>query len=85
VSFILALQRLSTVPFYIFDEIDAHLDSYNAERLADLLVDESQNSQFIVITLRDVMINRFEKIFGVYSDDGVSKVISLDLEEVPAV
>jgi chromosome segregation protein len=84
VSFILALQRLSAVPFYVFDEIDAHLDSYNAERLADLLVEESQDSQFIVISLRDVMINRFDKIFGVYSDDGVSKVISLDIKEVPA-
>ena len=84
VAFILALQRLSKFPFYVFDEIDAHLDLYYAERLAELLVDESKASQFIVVSLRDVMINQFEKIFGVYSQDGISKIVSMNLKEVPA-
>jgi chromosome segregation protein len=84
VSFILAIQNLSSVPFYIFDEIDVHLDLYNAERLADLLVEQSRESQFIVITLRDVVLSRSEKIFGVYNQEGVSKVVSLDLKEALA-
>lgn len=84
VSFILAIQSLSSVPFYLFDEIDAHLDSYNAERLADLLVEQSRESQFIVITLRDVVLSRSEKIFGVYNQEGVSKIVSIDLKEASA-
>jgi len=84
VSFILAIQSLSSVPFYLFDEIDAHLDSYNAERLADLLVEQSRDSQFIVITLRDVVLSRSEKIFGVYNQEGVAKIVSIDLKEASA-
>jgi chromosome segregation protein len=68
----------------VFDEIDAHLDPYNAERLADLLKEQSSNSQFIVITLRDVVIDRAEKLFGVYIQRGISKIVSTKMEEVLA-
>ena len=82
VCFILALQSISPAPFYIFDEIDAHLDPYYAERLADLLKKNSAESQFIVITLRDAMISRADRIFGVYVQRGTSRIASLNLPEV---
>jgi chromosome segregation protein len=82
VCFILALQSISPAPFYIFDEIDAHLDPYYAERLADLLKKNSADSQFIVITLRDAMISRADRIFGVYVQRGTSRIASLRLPEV---
>ncbi len=82
VCFILALQNISPAPFYIFDEIDAHLDPYYAERLADLLKKNSADSQFIVITLRDAMISRADRIFGVYVQRGTSRIASLNLPEV---
>jgi chromosome segregation protein len=84
VAFIFAIQSLSPAPFYVFDEIDAHLDPYNAERLADLLKEQSYNSQFIVITLRDVVIDRAEKLFGVYIQRGISQIVSTKMEEVLA-
>lgn len=84
VSFILAVQNLSPAPFYVFDEIDVHLDPYYAERLADLLKERSKASQFVVITLRDVMIDRSERLFGVHSQNGVSRVVSLRLAEAVA-
>lgn len=84
VAFIFAIQSLSPAAFYVFDEIDAHLDPYNAERLADLLKEQSSNSQFIVITLRDVVIDRAEKLFGVYIQRGISKIVSTKMEEVLA-
>ena len=64
VSFIFALHTFRPVPFYLFDEIDASLDPINAERLADLLKERSAMSQFIVITLKDVVVARAEKLFG---------------------
>lgn len=76
VSFIFAVQGLSPALFYIFDEIDAHLDPSNAERLADLLREQSTNSQFIVISLRDVVIARAERLFGVYVQAGASYIVS---------
>jgi len=41
VVFVLALQRLKPSPFYLFDEIDAHLDAPNAESLAKIVVERS--------------------------------------------
>ena len=84
VSFIFAIQSLSPAPFYIFDEIDAHLDPYNTERLADVLKEQAAYSQLIVITLRDVVMDRGDRLFGVYIQDGASRVISTKLAEVAA-
>ncbi len=84
VAFVFAIQSLSPASFYMFDEVDAHLDPYNAERLADLLKDQSGNSQFIVVTLRDVVIDRAEKLFGVYIQNGLSHVVSTRMEEAVA-
>ncbi|UCD72952.1 MAG: chromosome segregation protein SMC [Candidatus Bathyarchaeota archaeon] len=79
VAFMFAVQDLSPAPFYVFDEVDAHLDIHNAERLADMLLENSSGTQFIVISLRDVVVDRAQKLFGVYAQDGVSKVVSIEL------
>ncbi|RLI51572.1 hypothetical protein DRO61_02135 [Candidatus Bathyarchaeota archaeon] len=80
--FHLCYSKLFPAPFYVFDEIDAHLDSYNSEKLADLLKEQSINSQFICITLRDVFMDRADKLYGVYLQNGISRVISPRLMEV---
>ena len=80
-AFVFAIQRYKPAPFYLFDEIDAHLDDANVKRVADLIKEASQNSQFIVITLRDVMMANAEKIIGVSMHNGVSRVVSLSLEK----
>lgn len=81
VAFILAIQSLAPAPFYVFDEIDAHLDPYNSERLADLLRKQAHESQFIVMTLRDVIMDRAEKLFGVYIQNGLSQIVSIKIAE----
>jgi chromosome segregation protein len=84
VVFIFAIQHLSPASIYLFDEIDAHLDHHNAERLANLLKEQAADSQFIVITLRDVILDRAEKLFGVYIQNGLSRVVSTKLPELVA-
>ncbi|MFB5608958.1 MAG: chromosome segregation SMC family protein, partial [Nitrosarchaeum sp.] len=51
IVFVLALQKLKPSPFYLFDEVDAHLDAPNSERLAKILEERSQESQFIMVSL----------------------------------
>ncbi|ASJ11010.1 chromosome segregation protein SMC [Thermococcus sp. P6] len=80
-AFVFAIQHYKPAPFYLFDEIDAHLDDANVKRVADLIKEASRESQFIVITLRDVMMANADKIIGVSMRNGVSRVVSLSLEK----
>ena len=50
IAFIISIQRLSSSPFKIIDEFEAHLDSINAEKAGRLLANASKNIQYIVIT-----------------------------------
>ncbi|MCP8306815.1 MAG: chromosome segregation protein SMC [archaeon] len=81
-TFILSIQSVYPSPFYLFDEIDAHLDAVNLERLADLLKERSVNSQIILITLKPSMITRASTTYGVYNKNGLSRVVKYkpDLE-----
>lgn len=76
VAFIFALQDFMPAAFYLFDEIDAHLDAFHVGKLGELLAEESTKSQFLVITLKPEMVSKAEKIYGVYERSGVSHVVS---------
>jgi len=82
VCFILSLQSIHPMPFYMMDEIDAHLDVLNSQHLAELLKRKSQGSQFIIVSLKDVTITRADTVYGVFIQDGVSQVINLPMQEV---
>jgi chromosome segregation protein len=84
VSFIFAIREFTPASFCILDEIDAHLDAFHVSKLADLLLEESGKTQFIVITLKPEMVNRAQKVYGVYERNGVSNVISAKFLEVPS-
>jgi len=84
VAFIFALKEFTPASFYILDEIDAHLDAFHVSKLADLLLEESEKTQFIVITLKPEMVNKAQKVYGVYERNGVSNVISAKFLEVPS-
>ncbi len=84
VAFIFALQDFMPAAFYLFDEIDAHLDAFHVETLGDLLIDEAKKSQFLVITLKPEMVNKAEKVYGVYMHNGISRVVSTSFKEMAA-
>jgi chromosome segregation protein len=75
VSFILAIQAVHPSPFYLFDEIDAHLDAVNAEKVAALLKERAEKAQIIAISLRDTFIAKADMVYGVYMVKGVSNVV----------
>jgi len=85
VCFILALQAIHPMPFYMMDEVDAHLDVVNSQRLAELLKSKSKGSQFIIISLKDVTIARGDAVYGVFIQEGVSQVVSLPMQEVKVI
>lgn len=85
VCFILALQAIHPMPFYMMDEIDAHLDVVNSQRLAELLKSKSKGSQFIVVSLKDVTIARADSVYGVFIQEETSQVVALPMQEVRAV
>jgi chromosome segregation protein len=85
VCFILALQAIHPMPFYMMDEIDAHLDVVNSQKLAELLKSKSKGSQFIIVSLKDVTIARADTVYGVFIQDGVSQVVSLPMQGIRAV
>jgi chromosome segregation protein len=74
-AFILAIQAVYPSPFYLFDEIDAHLDPLNAERLAGLLRERGDQSQMIVVTLKDTIVSRAPVVYGVYASEGLSQLV----------
>jgi chromosome segregation protein len=74
--FLLALQSLKPSPFYLLDEVDAHLDSQNTERLSKVLLARSLDSnQIIMVTLKDSTVSKAGLIYGVYPKEGVSHII----------
>jgi chromosome segregation protein len=75
ILFLLALQSLKPSPFYLMDEVDAHLDAQNTERLSKVLLERSRDSQILMVTLKDATVAKASMIYGVYSQDGVSQVI----------
>jgi chromosome segregation protein len=84
VAFIFALKGFTPASFYVLDEVDAHLDAFHVSKLADLLLEESEKTQFITITLKPEMVNKAQKVYGVYERNGVSNVIATNLLEVPS-
>jgi chromosome segregation protein len=81
VAFIFALKEFTPAAFYVLDEIDAHLDAFHVSKLADLLLEESEKIQFIVITLKAEMVNKAQRVYGVYELNGVSNVVVAKLLE----
>ena len=81
VAFIFALQDFMPAAFYLFDEIDAHLDPFHVSRLGDLLSEESMKSQFVVITLKPEMVSKAGKVWGIYERNGYSRVVSAKIKE----
>jgi chromosome segregation protein len=78
-----AIMRVNPPPFCILDEIEAALDDVNVARYAAYLRKISKNTQFIVITHRRGTMEEADVLYGVtMQDEGISKVLELDVSEV---
>ena len=85
VVFVLALQKLKPSPFYLFDEVDAHLDAPNSEKLGKILAERSKESQFLMVSLKDSVVQRAQLIYGVFPKNGVSHVVTYKDKRLPSM
>jgi len=85
ITFLLALQTLKPSPFYLLDEVDAHLDALNTERLSKILEERSRGSQIILVSLKDSTVQKANLIYGVFPKNGVSQVVSHKISNVQQV
>jgi len=75
-GFIFSLQRYDPSPFYVLDEVDMFLDGVNAETISRILRMNSDQTQFINVSLRKVVLSGANHIYGVTMlDTGVSELI----------
>ncbi|HLD98101.1 MAG TPA: AAA family ATPase, partial [Candidatus Nanoarchaeia archaeon] len=82
-SLIFAIQEYKPFFFYILDEIDAALDKRNSELLSNLLKKYIQAGQYIIISHNDSIISGADVLYGVSMNNGVSKILSLEIRETP--
>lgn len=82
VALLLAVFRSRPAPFCILDEVDAAMDEANTQRLALLLKEFSDQSQFIVITHKKRTMAVADVLYGVtMQESGVSKLVAVRFED----
>ena len=86
IALIFAMSQVNPPPFIILDETDAALDEANSARYADMIRMLSEHSQLIVITHNRATMSAAGVLYGVtMGNDGVSKLLSVKLEEAQRV
>ncbi len=85
IVFVLALQKLKPSVFYLFDEVDAHLDAPNSEKLAKIIEQRSEGNQFIMVSLKDSVVQKAKLIYGVFPKNGVSHVVTYKDKRMPSI
>ena len=74
-AFVFAIQKYAPAPFYAFDEVDANLDTFNVEKVAQMIKNQSNDTQFIVVSHRPPMIESAHRTIGVtQKEKGKTKV-----------
>jgi len=84
VALLFALLTANPAPFCVLDEVDAALDEANVGRFTSALRELAKRTQFLVITHNRRTVEAADAIYGVsMGPDGVSKVLSLRLSDLP--
>ena len=86
IALIFSMSQVNPPPFLILDETDAALDEANSKRYADMIRELGEKSQLIVITHNRATMSAAGELYGVtMGQDGVSKLLSVKLEEAERV
>ena len=73
-SLVLSLLRFKPAPVYILDEVDAALDLSHTQNIGKMIKENFQQSQFLVVSLKEGMFNNANVIFRTKFVDNVSCV-----------
>ena len=81
-ALLFAVYRTRTVPFYVFDEVEAALDDSNLSKLLDAIDKLKETTQLIVISHQRRTMEQADVLYGVSMQaDGVSHVVSQRLDK----
>ena len=86
VALVFAIFQLNPAPFCLLDEVDAPLDDANVGRFCDLVKKLSETVQFIFVTHNKLAMEIAHHLVGVtMKEPGVSRLVSVDIEEAAAL
>lgn len=76
-ALLFATYKVRTVPFYVFDEVEAALDDANLTKLLDAIDELKKTTQLIVISHQRRTMEDADVLYGVsMQSDGVTQVVS---------
>ena len=83
ISLLFAILNVRSVPFCVFDEVEAALDDANVESFGKYLDTYRNKTQFIIITHKKKTMEFADILYGItMQESGVSKLVSVRLEDV---
>ncbi len=86
VALLFSIFELNPAPFCLLDEVDAPLDDTNVGRFCEIVRSMSSNVQFVVVTHNKSTMELTNQLIGVsMSEPGVSRLVSVDLDEAVAL
>lgn len=82
IALICSIMTNNPSPFIVLDEVDAALDESNSIKFSKIIDELSNHTQFIIVTHNRATMDMARVLYGVtMGDDGVSKMLSVKLEE----
>ena len=83
ISLLFAILNVRTVPFCLFDEVEAALDEANVDNFGKYLDHYKEKTQFLLITHKKKTMEYAKTLYGItMQESGVSKLVSVKLDGV---
>lgn len=83
ISLLFAILNIRTVPFCLFDEVEAALDEANVDQFGHYLDHYKNKTQFLIITHKKKTMEYADTLYGItMQESGVSKLVSVKLDQV---
>ena len=81
ISLLFAILNVRSVPFCLFDEVEAALDEVNVEAFGKYLEHYKDKTQFLIITHKKKTMEYANTLYGItMQESGVSKLVSVVLD-----
>lgn len=82
ISLLFAILNVRSVPFCLFDEVEAALDEANVAQFGKYLDNYKNKTQFLIITHKKKTMEYANTLYGItMQESGVSKLVSVKLED----
>ena len=83
ICLIFAILNVKTIPFCLFDEVEAALDEANVDNFGKYLDNYKEKTQFLIITHKKKTMEYANTLYGItMKESGVSKLVSVKLENI---